>query len=156
MITAILLAAAAPMFDMGVVEVGIGAKLLDGLPSVEATLIAHGKAQHCTGPTLSAVLAKIGFPAGEKLGGPALSRGVVVRARDGYAVLFSLGELDQTLGNKPAIIATQCDGSPIGMKDGPYRLIVPGEARPARSVRQVEWLRPVFEHGAPAAAQDAH
>ena len=66
--------------------------------------------------------------------------GLLVKARDGYTVLFSLGELDAKLGAAPAIVATTCDGKTIDASDGPFRLIVPQDQRPARSVRQVERL----------------
>ena len=133
MILALLLAAAP-----------VDAALLGGLPESTVTLTAHGVTQTCTGPTLAAVLGKLGYPAGEKLGGSALASGVVVRAKDGYAVLLSLGEIDATLGNHPAIFATQCDGKALGNHDGPYRLILPGEARPARSARQVVSVEPII------------
>lgn len=68
---------------------------------------------------------------------------MIVRGRDGYAVLFSLGELDAALGAKSVVIATQCDGKPIPDADGPYRLVVPGEGRAARSVRQVVTIEAV-------------
>jgi hypothetical protein len=112
--------------------------LLAGLAPVEATLNVHGEVHHCSGPPLAAVLARLGLPGNEALRGAALQRGIMVRARDGYAVLFSLGELDPGTGAEPAIIATQCDGKQIGPEEGPYRLVVPNDKRPARSVRQVE------------------
>jgi hypothetical protein len=112
--------------------------LLAGLPVQQATLKAHGVERHCSGPALTDVLAKLGLPHGETLRGAALQRGVLVKARDGYGVLFSLGELDPGTGAEPAIVATQCDGKPLGEHDGPYGLILPGDKRPARSVRQVK------------------
>jgi hypothetical protein len=116
----------------------VDAALLAGLAPVEATLNFHGEVHHCSGPTLAAVVAKLGLPANETLRGAALQRGIMVHARDGYAVLFSLGELDPGTGAEPAIIATQCDGKQIGPDEGPYRLVLPNDKRPARSVRQVE------------------
>ena len=116
----------------------VNAELLAGLPEQEAVLTAHGETHRCTGPALAAVLARLGLPAGEKLGGPALRLGLMIHARDGYAVLFSLGELDTTLGGRAAIIATACDGKALDDKNGPCCLILPGEQRPARSVRQLE------------------
>lgn len=133
MLAALLLLAQAP----------IDAALLADLPKVEVALTAHGVTQQCSGPAVATVLAKLGYPSGEKLGGQALASGVVVRARDGYAVLLSLGEIDPTLGNKAAIIATTCGGKALGAQDGPYRLILPGEKRPARSARQVVTIEPI-------------
>lgn len=134
----------------------VDAALLAGLPAHDVTLTAHGVTQTCNGPKFAAVLAKLGLPQGEALRGPALASGVIVHARDGYAVLFSLGEVDAALGNEGAIVATQCDGKPLTDKDGPFRLIVPNEKRPARSVRQLATIELVGGAHAPAAPHDAH
>lgn len=120
--------------------VPITAQLLAGLPEVEASFIAHEKTQTCTGPTLANVIGKIGVPTGKDVRGETLATGIVARARDGYTVLFSIGELDAMLGGSKAIVATKCDGKAIPAEDGPYRLVVPGEQRAARSVRQLESL----------------
>jgi hypothetical protein len=133
----LVLAAAAAALAVGG-SAKVDAALLAGLAPVEATLNVHGQVHRCSGPALAEVLGKLGLPAAETLRGAALQRGIVVHARDGYAVLFSLGELDPATGAEPAIIATQCDGKPIGPEEGPYRLVLPGDKRPARSVRQVE------------------
>jgi hypothetical protein len=115
--------------------------LLAGLPVKQVVLEAHGKKQSCEGPSLASVVARLGVPQGEKLRGPALAQAVVLRAKDGYEVAFSLGEIDPAMGNSPAIIAVRCDGQPLIMGEGPYRLIVPGEKRPARSAKMVTSIR---------------
>ena len=61
---------------------------------------------------------------------------VRVTASDHYQVVFSLGELDPLLGNEPVILADTQDGHPL-TKDGPFRLIVPGDKRPARWIHNV-------------------
>ncbi len=60
-----------------------------------------------------------------------------VSAADGYRVVFALAELDPASRNDVPIVAASCDGNALDAKDGPFRLIVPGEKRPARWVRQV-------------------
>lgn len=118
----------------------VDAALLESLPVAEAVLTAHGKTQNCSGPKLADVVAKLGAPAGDAVRGKALAATVTATARDGYVVVFSLGELDAKLGASKAIVATRCDGKPLDAEAGPYRLVVPGEARAARSVRQLESL----------------
>ena len=61
---------------------------------------------------------------------------VRVTASDHYQAVFSLGELDPMLGNEQVILADTQDSHPPG-KDGPFRLIVPGDKRPARWIRHV-------------------
>lgn len=117
--------------------VPVTAALLDGRVPHMAEFTAHGTAHRCEGPLLREVIARLGPVGGQAGRGAALSTVVLVTGRDGYRVVFSLGELDPGLGASRAIIATHCDGKPVGNEDGPFRLVVPGEERAARSARQV-------------------
>jgi hypothetical protein len=110
---------------------------LDALPQAAARFTGHGQSLDCTGPALASVLAATGLPSGSAMRGTALRKGVLARGADGYAVLFSLGELDPLLGNARVIVATRCDGRPIDADNGPLRIIADGEARGARSVRNL-------------------
>lgn len=118
----------------------LDAAALAALPQANVSRTDHGKSLQCTGVPLSALLARAGLPSGEALRGPALASGIVVSARDGYRVLLSLGELDGSLGKTEAILADRCNGQKLDAATGPLRLIVPGDTRPARSVRQVTRL----------------
>ncbi|WP_017666594.1 molybdopterin-dependent oxidoreductase [Sandarakinorhabdus sp. AAP62] len=113
------------------------------LPAASATLTAHGQSHACTGVWLADLAAAAGLPAGEALRGPALTTLIIAEAADGYRVAFGLAELDAKLGNRPVLVASACDGKPLAAADGPLRLVVPGEARAARSVRQLKALRVV-------------
>lgn len=114
---------------------------LAGLPRAEARLVAHGKTAACEGVWLHDLAGVAGLPAGEALRGPALTLMIVAEAADGYRVAFSLGEIDARLGNRRVLVANRCDGMALPADDGPLRLVVPGEARAARSVRQLRSLR---------------
>jgi hypothetical protein len=115
--------------------------LIEGLPTTEVTLTHHGETQVCTGPLLADVLAKLGAPARGDVRGAALLTAVVVEARDGYRVAFTLGELDPLLGKAQVVLADRCNGTMLGAEDGPFRLAVAGDTRGARSVRQVTGLK---------------
>jgi hypothetical protein len=115
--------------------------LIEGLPTAEVTLTHHGKTQVCSGPLLADVLVKLGAPARGDVRGKALLMAVVVEARDGYRVAFSFGELDPLLGKAEVVLADRCNGTMLGAEDGPFRLAVAGDARGARSVRQVTGLK---------------
>lgn len=121
----------------------VDAATLARLPVANATLAAHGKSHACTGVWLADLAAAAGLPAGEALRGPALTTIIVAEAADGYRVAFSLAELDPKLGNHKVLVANACDGKALGEADGPLRLVVPGEVRAARSVRQIRALRVV-------------
>jgi hypothetical protein len=121
----------------------LDATTLAKLPAARATLTAHGQSHACTGVWLADLAAAAGLPAGEALRGPALTTLIVAEAADGYRVAFSLAEIDAKLGNHPVLVASACDGKALGEADGPLRLVVPGEVRAARSVRQLRALRVV-------------
>jgi hypothetical protein len=62
---------------------------------------------------------------------------VLVAASDGYRAAFSLAELEPELTDRVILLADTKDGQPLSPREGPFRIIVPGEKRPARWVRQV-------------------
>lgn len=107
------------------------------LPHVHLHASAHGVEGDWDGVPLIEILKSAGAPTGEALRGPALSLYVVVGAADHYHAVFALGELDPSTGDRQAILADRKDGKPLDDKDGPLRVIVPDDKRPARWVRQV-------------------
>lgn len=123
------------------VQVKLDEALIARLPQITAQGEAHGHKLSCEGVALHELLRASGAMPTEPLRGPQLARVVVVQARDGYRAAFSLGELDPSLGNRPVVLTRRCDGKALPADDGPWRLIAPGEARPARWVRQVESIR---------------
>jgi len=133
--------AAPAAMPQGVVEVKLDEAVLARLPQVKAEGVAHGRKLSCEGVALVELLRASGAMPAEPLRGAQLSRIAQVRARDGYRAAFSLGELDPSLGNRPAVLTRRCNGADLPAGDGPWRLIVPGESRPARWVRQVESIR---------------
>ena len=63
---------------------------------------------------------------------------VVVEGRDGYAVTFSLAELLPDIGNRSVWLALDMDGQPLMSRDGPMKVIVPEDQKPARGVHAVQ------------------
>jgi DMSO/TMAO reductase YedYZ molybdopterin-dependent catalytic subunit len=86
---------------------------------------------------LAKLLAEAGVPQGEQLRGPALALALLVKASDGYQVVFALPELDPAMTDKQVLLADKADGQPLSPALGPLRLVVPDEKRHARWVRQV-------------------
>lgn len=116
----------------------IDAATLATLPREAVTATAHGKTLQCEGVALPALLRAANALSPEPLRGGQLANYVLVTARDGYRAVFSLAELEPTLGNRKVLLVDRCDGQPLGDDDGPLRLIAPEESRPARWVRQVQ------------------
>jgi hypothetical protein len=96
---------------------------------------AHGEKATWQGVEVRELLLAAGAPLGEKLRGGELLDVVVVTANDGYRVVFALAEFDAAFGNSGAILAYQRDGKAMDASEGPYRLVVPGERRAGRWVR---------------------
>jgi hypothetical protein len=95
------------------------------------------------GVALQEVLKKAGVAFGRELRGKALAGYVLAEARDGYQVVFSLGELDADLGGARIVVADKRAGKPLFAYQGPLRLVVATDKRPARSVRMLERLQVV-------------
>ena len=95
------------------------------------------------GVALQEILKKAGIAFGREMRGKALAGYVLAEAKDGYAVLFSLGELDPDFGNTKVIVADKRDGKSLFPYQGPVRLVLPADKAGARSVRMLEKLEVV-------------
>jgi DMSO/TMAO reductase YedYZ molybdopterin-dependent catalytic subunit len=95
------------------------------------------------GVLVTEVLKKAGVLGGELRGSDSLSIYVIAKATDGYQVVFSLGELDQALSGNEIIIADTVDGKPLFAYQGPFRMVVPKDARGARSLRMLDRIEVV-------------
>jgi DMSO/TMAO reductase YedYZ molybdopterin-dependent catalytic subunit len=93
------------------------------------------------GVPLVDILAKAGVPTGKDLRGPAMTHYVVVEAADGYRAVFALAELDPAFTDRVVLLADHRDGKALLARDGPLQIIVPGEKKHARWVRQVIRLK---------------
>ena len=102
------------------------------------SLTDHGRTQAYKGVPVSALTLLVGAPHGEALHGKAMADLVVVSAADGYRVVLGLAETDPSIGTGLVIVADQADGAPLDTHEGPLRLVVQGDKRPARSARQVQ------------------
>jgi hypothetical protein len=108
------------------------------LPHEPVTLtLDGGRTQACSGVPLALLLQRVGAPSGKAIKGPELADVVVIGAADGYRVAVALAETDALFRTEKVILADACDGAPLPATQGPYRLVVEGDKRPARSARMV-------------------
>lgn len=114
------------------------------LPKQSVSATSHGKTARYDGYDLRAVLNAAGVAPVESLRGKQLRTYVIVTASDGYEVVFTLAELDRTLGNTLVLLSNLEDGRALADSDGPWRLVVPGDQRSARWVRQIVSIRVVI------------
>lgn len=96
-----------------------------------------GHTMHYEGVWLDEILKRAGAPNGAELRGKALASYVLVQAKDGYQVVYSLGELDPALGANQVLLADKAEGQPLPPNQGIFRLVAPKDKRAARSVRMV-------------------
>ncbi|MFC6099223.1 molybdopterin-dependent oxidoreductase [Olivibacter domesticus] len=108
---------------------------------VKATLNDRGGVSHVyEGVPITNILDSAGVTLHGQLRGENLSKYLLVKCGDGYQVLFSLAELDESFTDKVVILADRVDGKSISDGRGPFRLVVPGEKVPARSSFEVTAL----------------
>jgi len=92
-----------------------------------------GEAHDWTGIRLSVLLTAAGLKADADVKHPEARFVVLARGLDGYFAAFSYAELLPEAENEPAYLAWAEDGKPLSAKEGPFRLVVPGE-KPVRWV----------------------
>ncbi len=114
---------------------------LASLPQQTVKTTDHGNAVTFQGVRLADVLSRVALPAGEKFHATAAAYYLMVQAHDGYRAVFAWAELDPSFMDKAAYVVTKRDCKPLPVKDGPFQLVVPGEKRNARWVRQMSLLR---------------
>jgi DMSO/TMAO reductase YedYZ molybdopterin-dependent catalytic subunit len=126
----------------GATPLSITAAELAQFPRQSVVAKAHDeKVSRFEGVALIDVLKKAGLPTGNDLRGKAVALYVVVNAADGYRAVFALPELDPAFTDRVILLADRRDGQALSSRDGPLQIIVPGEKRHARWVRQVITLR---------------
>jgi DMSO/TMAO reductase YedYZ molybdopterin-dependent catalytic subunit len=89
------------------------------------------------GVAIAEILNKAGVTTGKQLKGENLAKYLLVTCADGYQVVFSLAELDSSFTDRLVILADQEEGKPLPSSTGPFRMVVPGEKKPARNCFQV-------------------
>jgi hypothetical protein len=108
------------------------------MPSVKTDvsfLTEHGtETADYTGATLWSVLQQLGLIASTKPRDRE-KQAIVVIGHDGYAVVLAMAEIDPAFEGKQILLADQANGQAIPA--GETRLVVPGDRRGGRSVRDV-------------------
>jgi DMSO/TMAO reductase YedYZ molybdopterin-dependent catalytic subunit len=104
----------------------------------------HEKKDHVySGFPVRDLLAKAGVDFGEKLRGRALRQIVIAHCADRYDIVFALAEFDDAFNSRTILLVDRQDGQPLPEGQGPLRLVVPGDKRPARWARMVTSLEVV-------------
>ena len=112
---------------------------LASLPHHTATLenVHTHASETYAGVPLLTLLERVGAPTGESLHGKALSQYVVATGADGYKALLSLAEVEPDFHPGEVMVADTMDGKPMSAAQGPLKLVVSEDRRPARCVREL-------------------
>ena len=98
----------------------------------------HTHAQETyTGVPLLTLLAKAGAPVDGTFKGKAISEYVVATGSDGYKAVLALAEIEPGFHPGMVLVADTLDGKPLDAKEGPFKLVVSEDAKPARAVHNL-------------------
>jgi hypothetical protein len=98
----------------------------------------HGKLISYEGALLYDVLTHAGFDFGEGLRGKQLSSYVAALASDGYETVYALAEIDPSIADSGILVVDKREGERLSLDEGPLRVIVPHDKRPARSLKMLQ------------------
>ncbi len=90
-----------------------------------------------SGVPLIDLLTPLGAPAGAEVKGKTLSEYIVATGSDGYKAVLALAEAEPSFHPGMILVADQLDGKPLDAKEGPWKLVVSEDAKPARSVHNL-------------------
>jgi len=131
----------------GEVTTPLELKLSDIQQMAQTTVVRKdrdGNDHSYSGVVLATILQKAGATMGKDLKGENLTKYVSVEASDGYQVIFALAELDKDFTDRTIILADMIDGKPLAAGDGPFRIIVQDEKKPARCIKMVTAIKVGF------------
>ena len=116
----------------------ITAQAWAALPRTSVQAIDHdGKEVAFEGVAAREVLKLLNAPLGKDLRGKNLVLYVLAEAADGYRAVYALTEFDADFTDRIILIADRRNGQPLAEKEGPLRIVVPGEKRQARWLREL-------------------
>jgi hypothetical protein len=136
-----------PAIPAGPLKISFGDKSSEWTPATLAALPhkrmtvynEHAKAnQTYGGVELIDLLMPLGVPA--KPHGKDLRLYLVAEGSDGYKVVYSIGEVTPDVHDGMVLLADSLDNKPL-IESGPLQLVITGDARPARWVRNLVAIR---------------
>lgn len=127
----------------GITTLSLSVERLRALPRASIARMERDREARYEGVLLAEVLHLAGVPLETPMGRGAIGTYVVAVAKDGYQVLFSLGEIDPGLGASEILVADTLNGGPLPADDGPLRLVVKPDKGGARSARMLERIHVV-------------
>jgi transposase-like protein len=105
---------------------------------------AHDEKVHrYSGVTIADLLTKAGVTLGDSAKKHTVTSYIIVTAADNYKAIYTLAEIDPLFANRSIILADKADKKVLPVQDGPFQIIVPGEKKHGRWIRQVTGIEVV-------------
>jgi len=99
---------------------------------------AHDEKVHrYSGVTIANLLTKAGVMLGDSAKKHTVTSYIIVTAADNYKAIYSLAEIDPLFASRSIIVADREDRKALPVENGPFQIIVPGEKKHGRWIRQV-------------------
>ncbi len=109
------------------------------LPRSEITAKSRdGRELRYSGTPFAEILKLLSAPAGPTLRGKEMNHAVVLTATDGYRVVFSLVELDDSFRPQSILLADRAGGEALDDFEGKLMLVSADDLRHSRWIRQIE------------------
>jgi len=112
----------------------------------QVVIMAKGhdeKVHRYSGVTMADILTKAGVTLGDEAKRKTVSSYIVVTAADNYKAIYTLAEIDPLFANRSIILADREDKKILPVANGPFQIIVPGEKKHGRWIRQVTAIQVV-------------
>ncbi len=120
----------------------LSAATMKQMKRVTLNLKAHdGQMHQFSGVLLADVLTEADVSVGEGSAKRAVKSYVLVNAEDKYQAVYAMAEFEPMFTGNQIIIADEVDGKPLPANTGPFQMIVPGEKKFGRWVRQVKEIK---------------
>lgn len=96
------------------------------------------------GVRLFDILDSAGVAVGKQLRGENLAKYVLIKAQEGYEVIFALPEIDPEFTSQIILLAYEVDGKALPEGEGPFRMVVPNDKKHARWIRKITTIKIMF------------
>ena len=120
-------------------QITLASDVLKGMHHVSLTVKnGHtGTQETYSGVLLIDLLEKVGAPEPSAVRGKALSAYIVATGSDNYRAVLSLAEIEPGFHPGVVIVADTLDSKPLDVKEGPFKLMVEEDQKPARCVHNL-------------------
>jgi hypothetical protein len=129
----------------GITPINITKAMFADMKQVVVMAKAHDEKVHrYSGVTIADLLIKAGIMLGDSAKSKTINSYIIVTAADNYKAIYTIPEIDPLFATRSIILSNRADKRPLATEDGPFQIVVPGEKKHARWVRQVTGIQVVI------------